>query len=282
MQLDKLTFVIQGPIYFNDKINRTHQLIEEIISYFPNNQVIFSTWEGGNLSIKSENLKIIKSKDPGSNKKVGRYTSNFKRQLISTLCGIKEVQTEYLVKLRSDTALNFRSFKKFLTNLKPTKKICLFYESTPIQLFMIDDKVMLGPKAELEKLWFIPDFIENEEKFIKDLEAPFQNIKHYIFERVNNLNVSPEQILFLNYISIKSNPLKNSYSLLGLSRFYVKEWPIYFKGYCKEIAGINSYKNPIPKKSVLIKLYIQLLGFKSGYFFKALILTIKIRLKSPN
>jgi hypothetical protein len=59
----ELSFVVQGPIYQDI----TDKVCESIREYFPECEIVLSTWEGSSIEgLKYD--KVVFSKDPGSTK----------------------------------------------------------------------------------------------------------------------------------------------------------------------------------------------------------------------
>lgn len=107
-----ISVVVQG--YADDS---TSYLLNSIRKYLPGSTIILSTWGYCNTS-KLDYDKLVISDDPGaipceiwSNFDRG---NNGNRQIVSTKSGLNEVDTKYVLKLRSDLVLLGDGFKKYL------------------------------------------------------------------------------------------------------------------------------------------------------------------------
>ena len=94
-----ISVIIQGPIY-NDMTDNT---VTNIRQFFPDAEIIVSTWEGSNYQHQLADV-IIESKDPGGypvwdNPKILNACN---RQIVSTLAGLKKATRKYALKIRSD------------------------------------------------------------------------------------------------------------------------------------------------------------------------------------
>jgi hypothetical protein len=81
-------------------------------STLPNAKIILSTWEGVEVPRSAPIDQIVRSKDPGSlpGVKFDDKPSNLNRQLVSTLAGLREVKTQYAIKMRTDCSLEHAGF----------------------------------------------------------------------------------------------------------------------------------------------------------------------------
>ena len=135
MKIDSsdISFVIQGPVvsvksekrYASQDSDTAHREMEEgltqraisnIRKYFPKSKVIISTWEGQPANDLDADA-IIYSKDPGPN--IVHYKrndeavyENMNRQIVSTVAGLRKVETPYAVKFRSDNVISSADFLK--------------------------------------------------------------------------------------------------------------------------------------------------------------------------
>ena len=105
---DQITFVIQGPIALPTKeVGGTKRLVASIRRHYPKSKVVLSTWTGENVEGIDVD-KIVFSRDPGSFPGMldGKdFPNNINRQILSTQAGLREVKTEFALKLRSDLVM---------------------------------------------------------------------------------------------------------------------------------------------------------------------------------
>ena len=109
-----ITFVIQGQV-----LDVTNDTIASIKQQFPESYIILSTWAGQNI----DNIyvdKVIENIDVGStvikyNKRSKAHTVNVNRQIVSSINGLKAVDTKFAVKIRSDNKLTSRSMLQYFT-----------------------------------------------------------------------------------------------------------------------------------------------------------------------
>ena len=99
---EDITVVIQGPLYIEDNSRKLYLKFKKSFTYFKNNSIYL-----GKHDNKLTNLvhKIVYSKLPDSIKSLG-INNNINRQVVST---INEVQTKYVLKIRANFSLDFKS-----------------------------------------------------------------------------------------------------------------------------------------------------------------------------
>jgi len=93
-----ISVVVQGAI---DKTN-TRLCIKSIRKYFPEAEIILSTWEDSDLT-GLEYDKVLLNKDPGGwNDGNTNVPNNLNRQILSTKNGLHAAKNKYCIKMRSD------------------------------------------------------------------------------------------------------------------------------------------------------------------------------------
>ncbi len=112
----EITFVVQGPVQTSNNREQiegiTSQCLTSIRRYFPESKIILSTWKNQDLSGLDYD-QVIELDDPGPNtiyQDGAPLTLNNNRQIYSSHMGLKAVQTQYAVKLRTDNKLTGRGF----------------------------------------------------------------------------------------------------------------------------------------------------------------------------
>ena len=93
-----ITILIQGPFH----TDLTPKAFESVKKLLPDSEIVFSTWEGAELpKLEFAPETVLYNKCPD-----GDHFGNFNRQLFSTSEGLKLVKTKYVLKMRSDFALD--------------------------------------------------------------------------------------------------------------------------------------------------------------------------------
>ncbi len=96
------TFVVQGAIGLTTANN-----LASIRYFYPNSKIILSTWP--NQSIKDLQFDdLIVNIDPGPVKTFENHGLNTNRQIVSTYSGLKRVQTQKVIKSRTDIGISKR------------------------------------------------------------------------------------------------------------------------------------------------------------------------------
>lgn len=110
-----ITFVVQGAIlgkYSDKKEDRyTYLCLKSIRKYFPGSFIILSTWKGSDIKDLDFDL-LIENDDPGISI-LGDFTQNGFRQIVSSIGGIRKVNTKYAAKVRSDLIFKNNNILKY-------------------------------------------------------------------------------------------------------------------------------------------------------------------------
>lgn len=118
-----VTVLFQGQ--YNPQLLRVAQ---EIKKRCDGMSVVISCWESDRRSVPEELGKIAKlvfSIDPGSVAVPGHKLDNVRRQLVSTQAGLSNVDTEYVLKLRTDIQIDWDRIDSFIglcVELPPNEK----------------------------------------------------------------------------------------------------------------------------------------------------------------
>jgi hypothetical protein len=105
LKTEDLTFVVQGPVIYVNDVDVTIISLRSIAQHFLGSRIIFSTWIGQLISEDYSRIcEIVLNNDPlsGFRDLNNKIYNNINRQLISTLNGLKKVETKYAIKVRSD------------------------------------------------------------------------------------------------------------------------------------------------------------------------------------
>jgi len=225
----EISFVIQGQV-----VDATKETIASIRKLFPESKVILSTWKGQNIDeIYAD--KIIENIDVGPtviefNKDSKPRTVNINRQIVSTINGLKSVETKFAVKIRSDNYLTSRSMIQYFNSFGyyrdsaysifehrvVTSNYCAkeYMQGLAIP-FSISDFFQFGLTKDLINLWDISlfdDYIFND-KFSGQSQhenLPFR--QHHI-----------EQMLWVKFINKhRKVMLKNKFGDPELNELFYK------------------------------------------------------------
>lgn len=262
-----ISVVVQGAI---DKEN-TPKCLKSIRKHLKGATIILSTWEGADVSNLDYDVLIF-NKDPGGFKDsfLPTFTNNTLRQLISTQSGLKKVETDYVMKIRSDLILESAEFLKYF-NAYPKKdpqyslyknKIiaCSFFSKKYLAFdnnfhpvpFHISDWILFGSIDDLNKFYDIdlpkePEFSEYfainkiSSKKVNLLGcshryAPEQYIAYSAFKKQY-----PDVIQFEHYMDYDKHNILISEKFVA-SNFIILS-PTQFKFYCgKASTGTDYYK----------------------------------------
>jgi len=182
--LKELTFCIQGPVAFNSKgTNLTEKLIQSIRLFFPNSQIILSTWEHENLNFV-DGIRVVQSRDPGSGVRYRHgLNNNINRQIISTNAGLNLVKTKYVVKVRSDLLIEGSSLGKIILKLPDTiendfsifKKYVIVLDRLTFSsrkkenpALHVTDMLQAGLTSDITKMWNLPLMSFEQERFYEN------------------------------------------------------------------------------------------------------------------
>lgn len=195
-----VSVVIQGAI---DKLN-TMKACASVRKFLPNSRLILSTWIGSDVT-GLEFDEIIFNQDPGGfpyyawRKK--SPINNTNRQLVSTINGLKRVNTKYALKMRTDFALTGDNFLKIFEGTKSMKRIfpiatkerVLVYSAVDldngreIKPYHLSDFYYFGLTEDLLDLFDIP-LVDDSEKVYNKMSSSISN------------RYAPEQHIFVNML----------------------------------------------------------------------------------
>lgn len=180
--------------------------IESIRKYFPESQIILSTWKGENY-LNSDFDDLVLSEDPGmsiQNSSSG-IPVNLNRQIVSTREGIKRAERKYVLKVRSDIKIldnhflerwsKFTERDEIAKTFKNRILICNYYTRNPRIIstpYHYSDWIAFGLKEDIEELYDIP--LQNRE----ESEWFLNHSKKTLLYQGYLCRYSPEQYITLN------------------------------------------------------------------------------------
>lgn len=178
-----ITVVLQGSTLgeFNNK-RCIEYSIASIKKMLPESKIILSTWEGENISeyLFKQVDKVVFNKDPGfktRNSKPDGKPNNVNRQIVSTINGLREVETKYAMKMRTDFVLTHRGFLNYFDMYSEFDKEFQIFEKRVLCLmlgsarpygdywnlpFHVSDFCTFGLTSDLLKLYDIPLMTDEE------------------------------------------------------------------------------------------------------------------------
>ena len=170
---EDVSVVVQGsvnPVF-------TAKTLSSVRKYLPGAEIILSTWKDCNVSGLDYD-KLIVSEDPGKIVMSPTEVNNVKRQICSTINGIKASQRQYILKIRSDVKLTSKGFINYFSKFPNCKKeMQVFKQKIVVSTFVtrdsldwecsycLSDWVSFGLKEDMEKLWDIPYPSQEEEQW---------------------------------------------------------------------------------------------------------------------
>ena len=224
----QITFIIQGPITFDQKECVTLKTISSIRKFYAGSQIILSTWKN-DFKIEFDVDVYLINEHPGIIKTLNPYLQNYNRMMTSTSNAHKFVKTDYVAKVRSD--FYFREKGGFIENFSDSSKLLMCIDNSHYKLypFNISDWFHFGHKDLFFKIWNGQLVNENFLKEFQMSKINFFELPFYIF-KINNpqdLRMHSEQILFYNYLKseniIISYPQRINLNFLINSYFLISE-----------------------------------------------------------
>ena len=205
LPFEQVTAVIQGGYC----CEVTERVVDSVRENLPGAQIIFSTCDRE----VPETLKgcdhIIVSEDPGGyiyEDRPFEKENNINRQIVNTLAGLREVQTPYTLKIRSDFLLTGNSFLEYYDRyprideawrvFKHKVLSCCYYARNPRSAIPYplhpSDLVFFGRTEDLLKLFDIP---------LMTHEQAYWNVKD-----IMQYQYVPEQYIFINCLLKGGHP----------------------------------------------------------------------------
>lgn len=215
IQYHDITVVVQGPVSsYRERPQEegiTQRCLHSIRQHLPGSKIILSTWQGQDIS-KLDFDKLVLNPDPGGN--IVSYDSsgkprylNHNRQIVSTINGLRKVNTPFAMKLRSDNTLTgtgfidlHQRFRHRSNNLKwLNHRVVLIntfsrkYAKGYRVAFHPSDFFSFGSREDLVNLWDIPLF--------EDLQPDELHLKsnHAFYPAVPEYERDPCQEIFLRF-----------------------------------------------------------------------------------
>mgnify|MGYP004599832953 CR=1 FL=1 len=270
MKNEEISVIIQGQI-----IPRTTVRVIESVKYvLPGSYIIVSTWVGEDLSGIEADL-IIQNIDP----KAGRISkfeiNNVKRQVVSTISGLRNAKTKYSLKIRSDVMLRSRNFTDYFDKYALFDEKYHFFKKKIVVTSMLtrdprycespmcpSDWVSFGLTSDMIKLWNC-SFRGLDDKYFKK-QVRSDSVKYYYKNLDSRFN--PEQYIWIdlvnrykgytvtdNMFDIRRETIRETLETF-LSNIIIVDMSKYGIKLCKHLRpGCDAYHNLTQKQYV--KLY---------------------------
>ena len=129
-----ITVVVQGPVQALPDRDQdegiTQKCLHSVRTHLPGARVILSTWDNQDLGGLDYDELVINT-DPGNNvigydRNGEPRKENYNRQIVSTLGGLRRVQSRYAMKLRADNFLIGDQFKTLQSRFQKRGEACRF------------------------------------------------------------------------------------------------------------------------------------------------------------
>ena len=204
----EISFVVQGPIVDvkTPGASSTVEVVQSVRRQFPHSRIILSSWKG----TSTENLNVdaaVLSEDPGALYQ-GFSLNNVNRQIVSTSAGLNLVETQFSVKLRTDSLIRSRKFLDYFGRMPNRRKEFKVFDEKivvgnrfcrnpalyPLP-FHPSDIFQFGLTSDLRRFWNIPLAPEPETSEWFKIHARPPKTLDYFFP--HTLRYFPEQYLWI-------------------------------------------------------------------------------------
>jgi|GEM_PF-6828794 len=193
------------------KIDITKELIVSVRKYFPQSSIILSTYRGSNFTDLDYD-ELVPSKDPGSEGEIyDGQPNNVNRIIVTSLSGLKKVNTRYTLKLRPDMLIEglgfYEIFEKY-RDLPPFDDHMKIFEGRVLAngfatlnnrlCFNLCDWFFLGLTEDLVNLFEVPLLDVTDSIYRQQLREAKEDYK--LKGKAKNCVHSPEAYVLLGYI----------------------------------------------------------------------------------
>lgn len=199
---------------WNEGLDITKECLNSIRKHLPDSKIVLSTYTGSNLDGLDYD-ELVLSEDPGAEGFIyPNQPNNINRIIKTSFEGLKKVDTEFCLKIRTDALLENADFLYIYNkwkDIKPTTKNAIFKnrvmanglltintEKLPLP-YTLNDWFFFGHTENLLYLFDIPLFDINSPKFI---EKKKNIIKKRGSVKLDGL-ITPEQYVFVNALKKK-------------------------------------------------------------------------------
>jgi hypothetical protein len=247
-----ITFLVQGPVKIVGDLNLTQNCIASIQKFFPKSKIIFSTNYGEDVkSLKVDKVQFsVPSILPLIENDSTGHIMSVNYQICSTRAGLREVETPFTVKLRSDMlfkndnligALSDRpqrpKSKYVLTN---SYVLVLDWSTVDPRRFLKfphhpSDHFYAGETEDIKEIWNVPEMPAEYMRWFEHKEFPinarhgnnfqlfraeawiwYNYVKKFTKHKVNSSYETSDAIIEESLGFMCSNLLVNSSHLIGV------------------------------------------------------------------
>jgi hypothetical protein len=142
--MKNVTILLQGKIF--------QESLDFIIQHYPESNVVISTWIGSDVDFSKipSTYTVIFTKLPENS---GHQNINY--QILSTLNGLKFIETDYVIKLRGDEYYSNLDYVAYEIAMNPNKIHCspVFFRHWSFMEYHISDHLLAGTTHNI-KLMF--------------------------------------------------------------------------------------------------------------------------------
>ncbi|ACH64905.1 WavE lipopolysaccharide synthesis [Aliivibrio fischeri MJ11] len=216
-----ISIIVQGQL-FKSEHSSTLDVLQSIRKYYPNAEVILSTWTGSEISPLYQSLcdQVVLSDDPGDGS-YGKPPLNINRQIVSSRAGIDKATRTYAIKTRTDLIFTSDSLASFMgLTLERTPEfslgfghICVADFSTRSHIsglkvpFWVCDFVYAGRKEDVKKIFDVNLYTKNDFEYYLTHPKP-----DYMYRQSDVFQYTPETYFAYNYLKQgRDIPFENSY-----------------------------------------------------------------------
>lgn len=216
-----ISIIVQGQLFKSEQ-SSTLDVLLSIRKYYPNAEVILSTWNGSEISPQYQSLcdLIVLSDDPGDGT-YGKPLLNINRQIVSSKSGIDKATRTYAIKTRTDLNFTSDSLADFMAlTLKRSPEfslgyghICVADFSTRSHIsglkvpFWICDFVYAGRREDVKKIFDVNLYTKNDFEYYLTHSKP-----DYMYRQSDVFQYTPETYFAYNYLKQgRDIPFENSY-----------------------------------------------------------------------
>jgi hypothetical protein len=216
-----ISIIVQGQLFKSEQ-SSTLDVLLSIRKYYPNAEVILSTWSGSEISSQHQSLcdQVVLSDDPGDGT-YGKPLLNINRQIISSKAGLDKATRTYAIKTRTDLNFTSDSLAYFMgLNLARLPEfslghghICVADFSTRSHVsglkvpFWVCDFVYAGKTEDVQKVFDVGLYRKEDFEYYLTHKKP-----DYMYRQKDVFQYTPETYLAFHYLKQgRDIPFENSY-----------------------------------------------------------------------
>ncbi len=216
-----ISIIVQGQLFKSEQ-SSTLDVLLSIRKYYPNAEVILSTWSGSEISSQHQALcdQIVLSDDPGDGT-YGKTPLNINRQIISSRAGLEKATRSYAIKTRTDLIFTSNTLSQFMgLNLERSPEfslghshICVADFSTRSHIsglkvpFWVCDFIYAAKREDVINVFDVKLYQKHDFAYYLNNPKP-----EYMYRQSDVFQYTPETYLAFNYLQQgREIPFENSY-----------------------------------------------------------------------